>query len=34
MSKTNFDDIIKRSLELRKKYHELEKQHLFVAASR
>jgi NTP pyrophosphatase (non-canonical NTP hydrolase) len=27
MSKNNFDDIINRSLEIRKKYHELEVQH-------
>lgn len=27
MSKTNFDEIIRRSLELRKKYHQLESQH-------
>ncbi len=27
MSNTNFDEIIHRSLELRKKYHELERQH-------
>lgn len=27
MSKNNFDDIIHRSLEIRKKYHELEVQH-------
>jgi len=27
MSKNNFDDIISRSLELRKKYHKLELQH-------
>ena len=27
MSKNNFDDIINRSLEIRKKYHELELQH-------
>jgi len=27
MSKNNFDDIITRSLEIRKKYHELEVQH-------
>ena len=27
MSKNNFDDIINRSLEIRKKYHELEIQH-------
>lgn len=27
MSKNNFDDIIKRSLEIRKKYHELELLH-------
>lgn len=27
MSTTNFDEIISRSLELRKKYHELEMQH-------
>jgi len=27
MSKNNFDDIINRSLEIRKKYHELEMQH-------
>lgn len=27
MSNTNFDDIINRSLEIRKKYHELEIQH-------
>ncbi len=27
MNKNNFDDIIARSLALRKKYHELEKQH-------
>jgi hypothetical protein len=27
MNKNNFEDIIKRSLELRKKYHELELQH-------
>lgn len=27
MSNTNFDEIIRRSLELRKKYHELELQH-------
>jgi NTP pyrophosphatase (non-canonical NTP hydrolase) len=27
MSNTNFDDIIDRSLALRKKYHELETQH-------
>jgi len=27
MSKNNFDDIINRSLEIRKQYHELEVQH-------
>jgi NTP pyrophosphatase (non-canonical NTP hydrolase) len=27
MSKNNFDDIINRSIEIRKKYHELEVQH-------
>lgn len=27
MSHTNFDEIIRRSLELRKKYHQLELQH-------
>lgn len=27
MSNTNFDEIIRRSLELRKKYHQLELQH-------
>jgi hypothetical protein len=27
MSNTNFDEIIRRSLELRKKYHQLEVQH-------
>jgi hypothetical protein len=27
MSSNNFDDIINRSLEIRKKYHELEVQH-------
>ena len=27
MSKENFDEIIRRSLELRKKYHEMEIQH-------
>ena len=27
MSKNNFDNIVKRSLELRKKYHQLEMQH-------
>ena len=27
MSTTNFDEIIRRSLELRKKYHQLELQH-------
>lgn len=27
MGKNNFDDIINRSLEIRKKYHELEVQH-------
>ncbi len=27
MTKNNFDDIIKRSLALRQKYHELEAQH-------
>lgn len=27
MGKNNFDDIINRSLEIRKKYHELELQH-------
>ncbi|SRR5690606_13613816 len=27
MSNTNFDEIIRRSLDLRKKYHELELQH-------
>jgi len=27
MSKENFDEIIRRSIEIRKKYHELEMQH-------